>query len=128
MENNFGHNLTYLRMRKEMTQKELAEEFCMTQQAVGRLERGSNEPRLATLIMAADYFNVSIDDLIYRDLKHEGRSEAAILRRFRLFLKNYGLGIDRSTNDILIAKDGRWEDAIDEFCKWVNTINSMYEE
>jgi len=116
MDNNFAHNLAYLRMRKDMTQKELAEHFYLTQQAVGRLERGINEPRLATLIMTADYFNVSIDDLIYRDLKKEGRSQSEILHRFRMYLKDYGLGIDRSTNDILIAKNGRWVDAIDEFC------------
>lgn len=55
-----------LRIDKGLTQQELADTLGITQQAVGRWERGLATPDTSTLPRLADFFGVTVDYLLGR--------------------------------------------------------------
>jgi transcriptional regulator with XRE-family HTH domain len=66
-----NHNLKYLRKKKGISQEQLANVLDIAKTTLGDYERGKYEPSISTLITLADYFDVSIDGLLRKDLKHE---------------------------------------------------------
>ena len=58
--------LKYLRKKRNITQLKLAMDLNMNQNSISRYECEEREADYATLIMFADYFNVSIDYLLGR--------------------------------------------------------------
>lgn len=61
--NNFAsEKLKELRLKKNITQEELAEELNMTQQQIARYENGKRYFKQDLLFKLANYFNVSIND------------------------------------------------------------------
>ncbi len=58
--------LKELRKKKHMTQQRLAIELNMSQNTISRYETGEREADYKTLILIADYFQVSIDYLLER--------------------------------------------------------------
>ena len=58
--------LKELRKKKHMTQQRLAIELSMSQNTISRYETGEREADYKTLILIADYFQVSIDYLLER--------------------------------------------------------------
>jgi len=65
----FGRRLQELRKSKHLTQKQMAEHFCITLRSYSRYETNASTPHFATLISLADYFNVSLDYLVGRSDK-----------------------------------------------------------
>ena len=63
----FGEIIKILRMKRGITQDQLAEAVHMGRSAIGNYEQGIREPDLDTVEAFADYFDVSIDDLLGRD-------------------------------------------------------------
>jgi transcriptional regulator with XRE-family HTH domain len=61
---NIGENIKNLRKRKEITQEELAEYLGISFQSISKWERGDGFPDITMLPDIADFFNISIDDLI----------------------------------------------------------------
>ncbi|HIT33477.1 MAG TPA: helix-turn-helix transcriptional regulator [Candidatus Faecousia intestinigallinarum] len=57
-------NLRKLRMESGTTQRQLADLLHVSQQAVNRYEHNDAEPSIRRLILLADYFGVSVDELI----------------------------------------------------------------
>lgn len=57
--------LKELRDKRNVTQEELASSLSVKQQTVGKWENGITVPRQPMLIKIADYFHVSVNDLIY---------------------------------------------------------------
>lgn len=57
--------LKELRDKQNITQEELASSLSVKQQTVGKWENGITVPRQPMLIKIADYFHVSVNDLIY---------------------------------------------------------------
>lgn len=68
MKNCFANNLKELRLSNSLTQQELAEKIKSTQRKVSYWESGKIEPDLDNLILLADFFDISIDELIGRKL------------------------------------------------------------
>lgn len=62
----FGKLLANLRKEKGVLQKEVAAHLNMTVATVSNYEKGVHLPDLNTLIMLADYFDVSTDYLLQR--------------------------------------------------------------
>ena len=60
-------NLKRLRSEKRVTQTELAKALNTTLKTVSHWETGYTEPSVMQLIMLADFFNVSLDELVGRD-------------------------------------------------------------
>lgn len=58
--------LKLLRKQKHMSQLSLAMKLNTTQMSIIRYETGKREPDLKTLILIADFFDVSIDYLLER--------------------------------------------------------------
>ena len=58
--------LKLLRKQKHMSQLSLAMKLNPTQMSISRYETGKREPDLKTLILIADFFDVSIDYLLER--------------------------------------------------------------
>ena len=65
----FSDKLKYLRKQKHLTQEELSKETGITKSAIGMYESGQREPKFETLEVFADYFNVTIDELLGRETK-----------------------------------------------------------
>lgn len=60
----FGQNLIRLREREGMTRRELAEKLGINEGTLQGYETTSREPRFELLIKIANYFGVSVDDLL----------------------------------------------------------------
>lgn len=68
----FSSNLSYLRMMRRKTQEDMASEIGVSQGAIGNYEAGRREPSLAEVIKIAQILEVSIDDLLTKDLRPAG--------------------------------------------------------
>lgn len=60
----FGGYLSRLRKNADMTQSELADKLNLTRQAVSRYETGDSFPDVTILVLIADIFSVTLDELI----------------------------------------------------------------
>lgn len=60
-----ANNIKRLRYNYELTQKDLAKKIDTTQQTISEIERGTKLPDVALLCRISDFFNVSIDDILY---------------------------------------------------------------
>lgn len=64
---NIGENLKRLRLKKEITQEEMAEVFGVSPQAISRWENNTAYPDITLLAGIAIYYNTSIDEIIGMD-------------------------------------------------------------
>lgn len=60
-----GRFLKELRKEKELTQEELAEKFNLSSKSISRWETGHNMPDIDVLIELADFYDVSINEIIH---------------------------------------------------------------
>lgn len=63
---NIGEQILFLRKNKGITQEQLAQKLGITNQAVSKWESGQCLPDIQLLPEIAEYFNVSIDELLGR--------------------------------------------------------------
>ena len=63
-----GDNLKLLRKRRKVSQEEIAQELGLTRSSYSGYENGVAEPNLQTLMKFSEYYNLSLDKLIKRDL------------------------------------------------------------
>ena len=63
---NFSEHLLQLRKSKGLTQTDLALEIGVSCRAYQTYERGQRDPSLPTLIALADFYNLSLDELVCR--------------------------------------------------------------
>ena len=64
----FGKNLRILREAEKLKQNEFAEKIGVTQRKVSYWETEKVEPSLADLWKIADFFGISVDELIGRNV------------------------------------------------------------
>ena len=64
-------NIKHLRIIKGKTQEEIGELCGKSNTAVSNWEKGIREPDAMDLSALSNYFNVSIDDLMLKDLRFE---------------------------------------------------------
>ena len=62
----FAERLKELRKEKRLTQQKVADSLNISQPNYRRWESGERRPSVETLLMLADYFDVSIDYLVGR--------------------------------------------------------------
>ncbi len=60
----FGKALSTLRKQADMTQNEVADRLNLSRQAISKYERGESFPDISILVMIAELFNVTLDQLI----------------------------------------------------------------
>lgn len=61
-------NIRFLRKQKGLTQGDLANAINITRSSIGAYEEGRAEPKLETLLKIANYFSISLDQLVSQDL------------------------------------------------------------
>ncbi|MDD4493334.1 MAG: helix-turn-helix transcriptional regulator [Eubacteriales bacterium] len=86
----FGGYLSRLRKGADMTQSELADKLKLTRQSISSYERGDSFPDVSILVLIADIFGITLDELINSGEPTRGES---------LILGNVAVG-----NDDLIAE------------------------
>lgn len=64
-----AQNLKYLREKRGVNQKDLSLSLGLSQAAVGNWESGSRTPDIETIIKLAQFFDVTLDDFILRELR-----------------------------------------------------------
>ena len=64
----FGKNIKKIRKVKKINQKQFAELFDLTRSSVGAYEEGRAEPRIETAINIANYFSISLEHLLVKEL------------------------------------------------------------
>ena len=71
----FSKNLVKLRKQANLTQYELAERLSFSRGQVANYEQGKREPDYEILGIIADFFDVSIDELLGREPKQHDPSD-----------------------------------------------------
>lgn len=61
----FKDNLYFQRTKAGLSQKELADKLFVSQQMVGALETGLKAPSVNMLMLLADVFGCTVNDLVY---------------------------------------------------------------
>lgn len=79
-----AQNIKMLREQKGMSQKEMADAFEISQSAVGNWEQSHRNPDIEMIVRLANYFNVTLDELVLRDLKPPLSQYAENIRYLRL--------------------------------------------
>ena len=74
----FGRYLSRLRREADMTQSELGDRLNLTRQAISRYELGESFPDVSILVLLADIFGITLDELI--GAGEPTRGESRILR------------------------------------------------
>lgn len=64
----FGERLKELRQEKNIGQVELAAQIGVSKGIISLWEQGKREPTLSSLVAIADYFSITIDYLIGREI------------------------------------------------------------
>ena len=72
-----GTFLKLLRKEKNLTQEQLAERLGVSNRTVSRWENGNNMPDISLLSEIAEFYDVSIPELIYGERKSENMREEA---------------------------------------------------
>ena len=62
----FAENLLRLRTERKLKQAELAQQAGIGLRAYQTYERGQREPTLSTLVALADYYDLTLDELVGR--------------------------------------------------------------
>ena len=64
-----GNNLKLLRKRTKRSQEEVAQDLGLTRSTYSGYENGVAQPNLEVLVACSDYFKISIDDLVRKNLE-----------------------------------------------------------
>lgn len=67
----FARNLKYLRGQKGINQNVMADVLKLTQSTIANWEAGKREPDMEMLVRLSEYFGVTLDQMIKRDLSKE---------------------------------------------------------
>lgn len=76
----FPERLRFLRQKKGITQKEIADSLGIANSSYSLYEKGAREPNFEMLEKIAKYFNVSIDYLLGTEIKYEATSNYEDIR------------------------------------------------
>lgn len=63
----FSEHLLYLRKQKGLTQTDIAKAVNITERGYRNYELGVREPPLSTLIALANFYDLSLDELVCRE-------------------------------------------------------------
>lgn len=71
-----GKNVKHLRKQRKMNQHELGDVIGVTNSQIGGYEIGRSQPSLEALVKLSEYFDIAIDDLLFKDLEKEASGPA----------------------------------------------------
>ena len=97
-----GKNIKKIRVVKKISQNEFSNLFKVSRASVGSYEEGRAEPRIDTIINMANYFGLSIDTLLTKELTYD--------ELYQLNIFKHDASADEMTQLALTDKDHRKED------------------
>ena len=103
----FNTMLKTLRLKKGLTQGELAKLTGLTRSAIGMYESGNREPKYEVLELLADFFNVDMNTLLDQSVPLTPRDERQIAADLEKMLA------DLDSKNSMAAMGGTVEDAED---------------
>ena len=113
---NFGKTILELRKKKNVTQDEMAAELGVTAAAVSKWENGYTLPDILMLCALADYFDVTTDELLGRNVERKFAVIAAetqeLGQKIAEIAKSYGItihGIFTDYTEAIAAGEAREE-------------------
>lgn len=77
----FGANLKLLRNRTKRSQEEVATDLGLTRSTYSGYENGVAQPSLEMLVALSNYYKVTSDDLIKKDLSKASESELGLIEK-----------------------------------------------
>jgi len=83
-----GQNLKYLRKLRGLTQEEFAQKLQIKRSLLGAYEEERAEPRIDVMESVADWFKITLDDLLRRDLSDVKGNYLAKRRQQKLIAEN----------------------------------------
>lgn len=92
-------NLKKLRTEFKISQQQLANAIGVSQQSINKYENQDVEPDIAVIIKIADYFSVSIDYLVGRNMSHDFAVSSLTKEEENIFSKYKTL--NRKEKDII---------------------------
>lgn len=94
-------NIKLLRKNKGLTQDEFAKKLGVNRAMIGSYEEGRAQPKISVLQSISNYFNVSIDDLINKDLslQHDDTSEIVDIKGNNL--RVLATAVDNDNNELI---------------------------
>lgn len=81
IEANISKNLSELRKAHHLKQTDLAEKIGYTDKSISRWENGTTVPDIATLSRLADFYNITIDDLIHENAVVKSSDAAHLIEK-----------------------------------------------
>ena len=67
---NYGDELKFHRIKANLSQRDLANLIHTSQQNISRWESNEVEPSISFCVMLADYYGITLDELIGREVKN----------------------------------------------------------
>ena len=102
IKNNFSQNLINLRKAKNLTQLQLAEKLNYSDKAISKWEVGTTLPDIETISHIADFFGITVNDLIYAK-KHNVLKEFYKTHLFMSLLVSVSLWFVATTIYFILA-------------------------
>ncbi len=98
LKNNIAKNIQYYRKQLNLTQLELSEKLDYSDKSISKWERGEGVPDVFTLNKLAEFFNISVNDLLSVEIKKVKRDSHKQLKPllyvlvvWAVFITAYGL-------------------------------------
>ena len=105
MTNEIGNKIREARLQAGLKQKELAQKIGVSESRISQYEKGSQNPRIGTLIKLADALGISLKSLCgdqWEEVNYEGRTEH--YSPFMKYLGSIGYHIEASFADEPLGK------------------------
>lgn len=132
-----AENMRFLRTQKGLNQRQFADELGVSGAAVAMWETGKREPELSMLIVIAEFYGVTLDELVLKEMKPPMplyASNLAYLRKKHNMTQQdvaelIGL---KDKSSISLIEDGKTEPSISQFSKLADffgvTIDQLVKE
>lgn len=105
-------NIKYLRKSRGLTSHDLSEYFEVSRSAISHVETGKNRPSFDFFIGLANFFSVSLDDLVYRNMQETPPSQT-----------NPGKGLTPVEEETLMRLVIKLQREINELTKEISDLN-----
>lgn len=116
---NFSSNLKKLRLSNNLTQKQLSEILNVSRQTISNYENSSNEPDFYMIAKIANYFNCSIDSLVFGGLNTNLYNIDSLLNIDNLLYDK------KKIKQTLISNKKKLLKNIEEIDQLIDLINSL---
>lgn len=107
--NQFAKNLKYLRQKNRYKQRELSQKIGLNRSIICAYELGRAEPKLDSLIIIADFFRVSIDELLRNDMMKGIKSKGLVAELQQEYVDEFrqkaSKAVDEYTMNLLACFD-----------------------